>query len=70
MMFLNKYAEMTVDKSTVDVVIVGAGIIGVSCAYHLKKLSPDLKIILLDKHSRTLSVTSSNSTGGYVFMQF
>jgi len=32
-----------------DVVVVGAGIIGLSCAYHLKSENPDLKVIVVDK---------------------
>lgn len=41
------------DKMTVafDVMIVGAGPAGTSCAYNLKRLNPDLNILLIDKAS-------------------
>ena len=32
-----------------DIIIVGAGIIGISSAYHLKKNNPDKKILVIDK---------------------
>ena len=32
-----------------DFVIVGAGIVGMSTAYHLKKIHPKAKILLLEK---------------------
>jgi FAD-dependent oxidoreductase domain-containing protein 1 len=33
-----------------DVIVVGAGIIGVATAYHLQKNSPDKRILLLDRY--------------------
>ena len=35
-----------------DYIIVGAGVIGCSTAYHLKKLNTNLKILLIDKNHR------------------
>ena len=32
-----------------DVIVIGAGIAGVSSAIHLKKLNKDLKILVVDK---------------------
>lgn len=50
------------DASTVktDVLIVGAGSIGVSIAYYLKKFNPDLQVTLVDQGS-PLSFTSAQS---------
>lgn len=31
-----------------DVVIVGAGLAGLSCAHHLRKLAPQLKVVVLE----------------------
>lgn len=39
-------------KTELDVIIVGAGPAGIFCAYELKKLKPDLAILLLDKGER------------------
>lgn len=35
-----------------DFIIVGAGVIGCSSAYHLKKLNPKLKILIIEKNHR------------------
>ena len=35
--------------STYDVVIVGAGIVGLSSAYHIKKDNPDFRVLVLDR---------------------
>eukprot|EP01122_Echinamoeba_exundans_P015447 TRINITY_DN7338_c0_g1_i1.p1 TRINITY_DN7338_c0_g1~~TRINITY_DN7338_c0_g1_i1.p1 ORF type:complete len:516 (-),score=80.44 TRINITY_DN7338_c0_g1_i1:253-1800(-) len=35
-----------------DVIIVGAGVSGLSCAYHLKRLAPELKVIVLEASDR------------------
>lgn len=36
------------ERAVSDVVIVGAGSAGLSCAYHLGKTRPDLKITILE----------------------
>ncbi len=38
------------ESETFDIVVVGAGIIGVATAYYLQKNSPDKKILLLDRY--------------------
>lgn len=38
-------------SQTYDVVVVGAGVTGLSTAYHLKRLSPDLSVLVVDKFS-------------------
>jgi glycine/D-amino acid oxidase-like deaminating enzyme len=35
----------------VDVLVVGAGIIGLSSAYHIKRLNPGKSVLVIDKHS-------------------
>ena len=44
-------------------VIVGAGIIGLSCAYHLKSENPDLKIVVLDKAAAAGQGDTAKSAG-------
>lgn len=36
------------DRAVSDVVVIGAGSAGLSCAYHLAKNRPDLKITILE----------------------
>ncbi|QRW02363.1 hypothetical protein RhiLY_01361 [Ceratobasidium sp. AG-Ba] len=43
-----RYFEDMYDRAVSDVVIVGAGSAGLSCAYHLAKSSPDLKITIIE----------------------
>jgi FAD-dependent oxidoreductase domain-containing protein 1 len=38
------------ESESFDVIVVGAGIIGVATAYHLQKNSPDKRILLLDRY--------------------
>ena len=45
-------------EETFDVIVVGAGCLGVSTAYYLQKNSPDKKILLID---RTLAAGQSNT---------
>lgn len=42
------YSEMMYERALSDVVIIGAGCAGLSCAYHLAKTRPDLKITILE----------------------
>jgi cysteine-dependent adenosine diphosphate thiazole synthase len=39
---------MMYERAVSDVVIVGAGSAGLSCAYHLAKNRPDLKITIIE----------------------
>ena len=39
---------MMYERAVSDVVIVGAGSAGLSCAYHLAKTRPDLKITIIE----------------------
>ena len=51
-------------KKNFDVVIVGAGIAGLSTAYWLEKLNPNLKIVILDRAS--LGSGASGRNAGFV----
>ena len=35
----------------IDFIIIGAGIVGLSTAYHLKNLNPNLNIVILEKEN-------------------
>ncbi|GFR49072.1 hypothetical protein Agub_g11099, partial [Astrephomene gubernaculifera] len=48
-----------------DVVIIGGGISGVSAAYHLRKLRPDLQVVLLE--ARQLSHGATGRNGGLLW---
>jgi len=48
-----------------DTIIVGAGIIGSSTAYHLQRLSPKMKILLLDRNSKVAVGNTSKSAALY-----
>lgn len=39
---------MMYDRAVSDVVVIGAGSAGLSCAYHLAKSQPDLKVTILE----------------------
>jgi thiamine thiazole synthase len=45
---IKRYFEAMYDRTVSDVVIVGAGSAGLSCAYHLAKTRPDLKVTIVE----------------------
>ncbi|KAF8899710.1 hypothetical protein CPB85DRAFT_1377564 [Mucidula mucida] len=45
---IKRYFETMYDRAISDVVIVGAGSAGLSCAYHLATNRPDLKITIIE----------------------
>lgn len=45
---VKRYFTQMYDRAVSDVVIVGAGSAGLSCAYHLAKSRPDLKITIIE----------------------
>ncbi|KAH9004337.1 hypothetical protein EDB86DRAFT_3072664 [Lactarius hatsudake] len=55
----------TTDAPVNNVLIIGAGIIGVSAAYHLSRLSPGLTIHLLDS-SPSLFASASGKAAGFL----
>lgn len=52
-------------RADFDVIIVGAGPAGIFCAYELKKLKPDLAILLLDKGKRRPIDDKKNNLFGF-----
>jgi len=52
---------------TADVVIVGAGIIGGSIAFHLLERDPRLRIVMLEKEAEPGTGATSKATGGVRF---
>ncbi len=44
-----------------DLVIVGGGYTGLSCAYYAKKMRPDWKVVVLDSHTIGSGASSRNS---------
>jgi len=46
-----------------DIVIIGAGIVGSSIAYQLKKQQPDLKVCVLEKESSSASHQTGHNSG-------
>jgi len=48
-----------------DVLVVGAGIIGLSCAYHIKSENPDLRVIVLDKAAAAGQGDTAKSAGAF-----
>lgn len=51
-------------KDRFDVIVVGAGIVGLSCAYHLKLGRPEAEIVVLEKGDREATGDTSKSAGG------
>jgi glycine/D-amino acid oxidase-like deaminating enzyme len=48
-----------------DTIIVGAGVVGASTAYHLKKQSPKQKILLIDQNTKAALGNTSKSAALY-----
>lgn len=48
-------------KADVDVVVIGGGVVGLSCAYSLAKAGRS--VVLLERHERTGQETSSHNSG-------
>ncbi len=49
-------------RSAYDFAILGGGVIGTSTAYHLKRLSPDSRILVLDREKRVGAGNTAKST--------
>jgi thiamine thiazole synthase len=45
---IKRYYQTMYDRAVSDVVIVGAGSAGLSCAYYLAKNNPELKITIIE----------------------
>ncbi len=50
-------------RSSSDILIIGAGIIGLATAYHLLHLFPHLKVTLLEKEARIAAHQSTRNSG-------
>ena len=48
-----------------DTLVIGAGIMGLSTAYYMKKRHPSKKILVIDKYSGPAQGNSAKSEGGY-----
>ncbi len=46
-----------------DLIVIGAGIIGLSCAYHMKMEHPEADILVIDKADKAASGDTSKSAG-------
>jgi gamma-glutamylputrescine oxidase len=55
------YWEQKMLFDSIDFLVVGAGIVGMSCAHHLKEKHPNSKILIIDKGSLPFSATSKNA---------
>jgi glycine/D-amino acid oxidase-like deaminating enzyme len=48
-----------------DVLIIGAGILGLSSAYHIKRTNPNLKVLVIDQFSGPAQGNTAKCAGGY-----
>ena len=48
-----------------DVLIIGAGVLGLSSAYHIKRTNPDLKVLLIDQFGGPAQGNTGKCAGGY-----
>lgn len=48
-----------------DVLVIGAGILGLSSAYHIKRTNPDLKVLLIDQFSGPAQGNTAKCAGGF-----
>ncbi len=55
-----EYPKLT-SSLKVDVAIIGGGFTGLSCAYYLKKLNPNLSVAVIDSHRFGSGASSRNS---------
>lgn len=48
-----------------DILVVGAGVLGLSSAYHLKRENPSMDVVVVDKFGGAGQGNSAKSTGGF-----
>lgn len=51
------------DKKNYDVVVIGAGLVGLATAYHIKKESPRKKVLIIEKTDRVAAHQSGHNSG-------
>jgi glycine/D-amino acid oxidase-like deaminating enzyme len=61
---LPKFPQIDGDINA-DLVVVGAGYTGLSCAYYVKKLRPDWRVVVVDSHSVGSGASSRNTGAVY-----
>ncbi len=58
-------AYRSVPSTKYDVIIVGAGIVGLSTAYHVKRQNPDSKVLVVDRSPTFAQGNTAKSAAGY-----
>lgn len=53
------------DEMKTDVLVIGAGVLGLSSAYHIKRMNPKLRVTVIDKQSGPGQGNSAKSAGGF-----
>lgn len=48
-----------------DILVLGAGVLGLSSAYHLKRENPDKKVLLIEKYAGPGQGNTAKSAGGF-----
>jgi glycine/D-amino acid oxidase-like deaminating enzyme len=48
-----------------DIIVIGAGILGLSSAYHIKRLNPQVRILVIDQLGGAGQGNTAKSAGGY-----
>jgi glycine/D-amino acid oxidase-like deaminating enzyme len=64
MSFTRKVNMMEMDIDT-DILVVGAGVLGLSSAYHIKRQNPEKKVVVIDKLGGPGQGNTAKSAGGY-----
>jgi glycine/D-amino acid oxidase-like deaminating enzyme len=49
----------------IDVLVIGAGILGLSSAYHIKRSNPDLRVTIIEQFSGPAQGNTAKCAGGY-----
>ena len=54
-----------IERGNYDVIVVGAGIIGLSTAYHIKKKRPSTRILVIDQLSSAGQANTAKSASAF-----
>lgn len=55
------YWERKTFLKDIDYIVIGAGIVGFSCAYHLKEKFPSAKVVVLERGYLPTGASSKNA---------